>query len=59
MATFSDLNLNITNLSPKAVDQLVENAILCMICFFLISNQKLFNLRRNSFFLFLHLNSRI
>ena len=29
MSTFSDLNLNITNLSDKSVDQLVEHAIKC------------------------------
>ncbi len=29
MPGFSELNLNITNLQPKAVDQLVEHAVKC------------------------------
>lgn len=29
MPGFSELNLNITNLQPRAVDQLVEHAIKC------------------------------
>jgi hypothetical protein len=29
MSTFSDLNLNITNLSDKSIEQLVEHAIKC------------------------------
>ena len=29
MPGFSDLNLNVTNLTPKAIDQLIEDAIRC------------------------------
>ena len=31
MCSFSDLNLNVTNLNEKSIDQLVEQAIKCKI----------------------------